>query len=49
MTETTNINKGLLVLKRCVYALRDATKFKQAANLKNKLRVPFYDSMLTQL
>mmetsp|Transcript_35411 Transcript_35411/g.94948 ORF Transcript_35411/g.94948 Transcript_35411/m.94948 type:complete len:288 (+) Transcript_35411:1092-1955(+) len=48
VTETTNINKGLLVLKRCVYALRDATS---QANQKRrqKLRVPFYDSMLTQL
>lgn len=46
--ETTNINKGLLVLKRCVYALRDATS---QANKKRRqqLRVPFYDSMLTQL
>ena len=46
VTETTNINKGLLVLKRCVYALRDST-----ANNKRrqKMRVPFYDSMLTQL
>ena len=36
------------MLKRCVYALRDATS---QANQKRrqKLRVPFYDSMLTQL
>lgn len=53
MTETTNINKGLLVLKRCVYALRDSSNANNAAHPKrrpkNPIRVPFYDSMLTQL
>lgn len=48
VAETTNINKGLLVLKRCVYALRDASQ-KASLSRRVPIRVPFYDSMLTQL
>jgi len=41
VNETNNINKGLLVLKRCITALRDRKSKTQ--------RVPFADSKLTQL
>lgn len=46
MTETSNINKGLLVLKRCISALRSSS----GGNGKvQPVRVPYYDSKLTQL
>eukprot|EP00746_Dinoflagellata_sp_MGD_P000051 gnl/MRDRNA2_/MRDRNA2_100093_c0_seq1.p1 gnl/MRDRNA2_/MRDRNA2_100093_c0~~gnl/MRDRNA2_/MRDRNA2_100093_c0_seq1.p1 ORF type:complete len:713 (-),score=137.86 gnl/MRDRNA2_/MRDRNA2_100093_c0_seq1:165-2303(-) len=46
MTETSNINKGLLVLKRCISALRASS----GSDTKTRpVRVPFYDSKLTQL
>lgn len=44
MTETSNINKGLLVLKRCISALRASTDGKVSS-----VRVPFHDSKLTQI
>eukprot|EP00929_Paragymnodinium_shiwhaense_P114000 TRINITY_DN82303_c0_g1_i1.p1 TRINITY_DN82303_c0_g1~~TRINITY_DN82303_c0_g1_i1.p1 ORF type:complete len:776 (-),score=211.93 TRINITY_DN82303_c0_g1_i1:245-2572(-) len=47
ITETNNINTGLLALKRCVQALHD----RQAARSEGKPlpRVPFNDSKLTML
>jgi kinesin family protein 5 len=44
LTETSHINQGLLVLKRCISALRTPPSGKKTA-----VRVPFYDSKLTQL
>jgi len=44
LTETSHINQGLLVLKRCISALRIPPSGKKTA-----VRVPFYDSKLTQL
>lgn len=46
MTETSNINKGLLVLKRCISALRSSS---DTAGKTRSVRVPFYDSKLTQI
>merc|ERR1719265_1801188 len=46
MTETSNINKGLLVLKRCISALRSSS---DGNGKVQSVRVPYYDSKLTQL
>jgi hypothetical protein len=47
ITETNNINKGLLALKRCVQALNERQK--RAKEGRPLVRVPFTDSKLTQL
>mmetsp|Transcript_24887 Transcript_24887/g.71388 ORF Transcript_24887/g.71388 Transcript_24887/m.71388 type:complete len:782 (+) Transcript_24887:73-2418(+) len=47
ITETNNINKGLLTLKRCIQALTERPKFVRAG--RDPPRIPFYDSKLTQL
>merc|ERR1719353_306695 len=44
LTERSHINQGLLVLKRCISALRIPPSGKKTA-----VRVPFYDSKLTQI
>jgi kinesin family protein 5 len=44
LTETSHINQGLLVLKRCISALRIPK-----SDRKTAVRVPFYDSKLTQI
>lgn len=47
ITETNNINKGLLALKRCVQALNERQK--RAKDGRPLVRVPFADSKLTML
>merc|ERR1740117_455328 len=47
VTETNNINKGLLALKRCVQALNERKK--RAEEGRPLVRVPFTDSKLTML
>lgn len=47
ITETNNINKGLLALKRCVQALNERQK--RAQEGRPLVRVPFADSKLTTL
>jgi len=47
ITETNNINKGLLTLKRCIQALNERPKYVRLG--RDPPRVPFYDSKLTQL
>lgn len=47
ITETNNINKGLLTLKRCIQALNEQQEGAKAG--ENELRVPFHDSKLTML
>merc|ERR1719353_590632 len=46
LTETSHINQGLLVLKRCISALRTPSS---GNGRKTAVRVPFYDSKLTQI
>jgi kinesin family protein 5 len=48
LTETSHINQGLLVLKRCISALRSSSGTNKS-DRKTAVRVPFYDSKLTQL
>jgi hypothetical protein len=47
ITETNNINKGLLALKRCVQALDERQK--RAEQGRPLVRVPYADSKLTML
>jgi len=47
ITETNNINKGLLALKRCVQALNERQK--RAEEGRPLVRVPYTDSKLTML
>lgn len=47
ITETNNINKGLLSLKRCVQALNECQA--RAADGRPVVRVPYADSKLTAL
>jgi len=47
ITETNNINKGLLTLKRCIHALNERQQHPQDG--RPQPRAPFYDSKLTML
>jgi len=49
ITETNHINKGLLTLKRCVQALNQRQAQLRSGKPGQPVRVPFYDSRLTQL